>query len=189
MIPGLRMARHSGASGCIVPIADCAADAGARLPSFWRTFCRVTRCGLRWCGRGWSNCWPGFPSRRRRKNCGCPSRWKPCTGCAAACVRGWTGFAPGFVGSNPRPGAHTPMPCGRPSGISRASLRAAPVHRLISSFVFRCLSWVEVPSGGRRSPGFCRIATVGFFPADFSGGRQQDNPILPARVRPAASPA
>jgi hypothetical protein len=189
MIPWWRTAKPSGASGCIAPIAACAADAGALLPFFWRTFCRVTRCGLRWCGRGWSNCWPDFPSRRRRKNCGCPLRWKRSTGWGANCVSGWKCCAPGFAGSNPRRPARTPIPCAKPSSISKPSLQATPVHRLIFSFVFRRPSWVEVLADFRQTSGFGRITTAGFLPTDFSGGRQHDNTIPPILDHPVASRA
>lgn len=189
MIPRRRTEQRSGASGCIVPIADGAADADARLPSFWPTSCRVTPCGLRWCGRGWPKCWPGFPSRRRRKSCGCPLRWKRSTGWGADCVGGWRCGAPGFIGKHPRRPVCTPIPCAKPSIISKPSWPAAPVHRLIFSFVFRCLFWVEVLADGHRSPGFCQITTADFLPAGFSGRRQHDNPLRPADVPPVASPA
>ena len=147
MIRTRRTDKRSGDSGCFVPIAASAAVADAPFPASWPMFCPGTPLRLPWYGAGWWSCWRDFHSRRRWKNCDCPLRWKRWAGCATAGGGDWIRFAPGFVGSNHRLPAAIPIPCCKPWNICGGSLPPGSVRRLIFSFIFNILSWVEAPLG------------------------------------------
>ena len=189
MIPTRRMERRSGASGCSVPTAASAAVVAGAFPSSSPGFCRGTPSPQCCSGNVWFNGWRGFPSRRRRKSCGCPLRWKQFTGFGADCTGGWMRCAPGFAGNIPHRPAARLIPCAKRWNISKPSCPPVPVHRRIFNGIFSRPSWVEVRADGHRGFVFCRITTADFFSADFSCGRQHDNTISPVRGHPIASPA
>jgi len=172
-------AKGSGASGYSVPIAGNAAVADARFPFVWPRFCRVTPLPPRCSGSCWSGCWRDFRSRRRRKNCGCPSRWKPCTGCDAICAGSWTSFAPGCAAAKGHRAVRRQTPYCKPSNIFRRFSQARSVRRRPFSSIFSIHFWNNPPLG---AVDFSKLSPPRFSVALVHAG---DNTIIQSLPVPA----
>ena len=141
---------------------------GGPSRSFSAPSYRATRSRAIYCGRCCLSCLRAAPSRPLRKACGCRFLWNASTDLFGGFGAGSTRCEVFCVASVSHRPVCTPIPCGRPSNISKAFFRGVGARSLIFSCVSNARFWGKMSVGqpaarASQRPTYGALCAVGRF--------------------------